>query len=96
MRPFRYLDALTTAFVVILLVSNVVAQTIVRVGPFSTSGTIILSPITYIATAYLLKVGYEILATPLPYLVVNFLKRAENSDAYDARTNFNPFRLASN
>lgn len=28
--------------------------------------------------------------------VVNFLKRAENSDAYHARTNFNPFRLASN
>ena len=44
-----------------------------------------------ILTSYCLKVVYEILATPLTYLVVNFLKRAENSDAYDAHTNFNPF-----
>jgi hypothetical protein len=222
MRRFRYLDALTTAFVVILLVSNLVAQKIVRVGPFSTSGAIILFPITYIfgdiftevygytasrraiwfgffgtalmygigafvialpadpafhnqqafvtvfgilprllvasliafwagefansytmarlklltrgrwlwtrtvgstvvgqavdttlvtvltfagtypvaklinfiATAYLLKVAYEVIATPLTYLVVNFLKRAEHSDAFDAHTNFNPFRVA--
>jgi hypothetical protein len=221
MRRFRYLDALTTAFVVILLVSNLVAQKIVRIGPFSTSGAIILFPITYIfgdiftevygytasrraiwfgffstallygigafvialpadptfhnqqafvtvfgilpriliasliafwagefansytmarlklltrgrwlwtrtvgstvvgqavdttivivltfagtypaaklfnfiATAYLLKVAYEVLATPLTYLVVNFLKRAEHSDAFDAHTNFNPFRF---
>ena len=221
MRRFRYLDALTTAFVVILLVSNLVAQKIVRIGPFSTSGAIILFPITYIfgdiftevygyaasrraiwlgffgtalmygiaalvialpadpsfrnqqafvtvfgilpriliaslvafwagefansytmarlklltrgrwlwtrtvgstvvgqavdttlvivltfagtypaakllnfiATGYLLKVAYEVLATPLTDLVVNFLKRAEHSDAFDAHTNFNPFRV---
>ena len=49
-----------------------------------------------ILTSYCLKVAYEILATPLTYLVVNFLKRAENSDAYDSHTNFNPFRLVSN
>ncbi len=58
MRRFKYLDALTTAFVVILLVSNLVAQKIVRVGPlhlggltlpsFATSGAMILFPITYI------------------------------------------------
>ena len=222
MRRFRYLDVLTTAFVVILLVSNLVAQKIVRIGPFSTSGAIILFPITYIfgdiftevygytasrraiwfgffstalmygigafvialpadpafhnqqafvtvfgilprilvasliafwagefansytmarlkiltrgrwlwtrtvgstvvgqavdttlvivltfagtypvakllnfiATGYLLKVAYEVLATPLTYLIVNFLKRAEHSDAFDAHTNFNPFRVA--
>ncbi len=33
-----------------------------------------------IVTSYCMKVAYEILATPLTYLVVNFLKRAENSD----------------
>jgi queuosine precursor transporter len=221
-RQFRYLDALTTAFVVILLVSNLVAQKIIRIGPFSTSGAIILFPITYIfgdiftevygyaasrraiwlgffgtalmygvaalvialpsdpefkhqeafvtvfgilprllaaslvafwagefansytlaklklltrgkwlwtrtigstivgqavdttlvvaltffgtysarvlaeiiLTAYVLKVAYEILATPLTYLVVNSLKRAEHSDAFDAHTNFNPFQFA--
>jgi uncharacterized integral membrane protein (TIGR00697 family) len=218
-RQFRYLDVLITAFVVILLVSNLVAQKIIRIGPLSISGGLVLFPITYIfgdiftevygyaasrraiwlgfwgtalmygvgaliialpadpdfhdqqafitvfgilprlliasliafwagefansytmarlkiltrgrwlwtrtisstvvgqavdttivviltfaghypahtlvkliLTSYCFKVAYEILATPLTYLVVNFLKRAENSDAYDAHTNFNPF-----
>jgi len=218
-RRFRYLDALTTAFVVILLVSNLIAQKVCQLGPFPVSGAILLFPITYIfgdiftevygyaasrraiwlgffgtallyavaaavialpaapgwpnqaafstvfgiiprilvaslisfwagefansytlarlklltngrmlwtrtvgstivgqavdtsfvitltfagtiplrtlpkmiAVGYALKVGYEILATPLTYLVVNFLKRAEGSDAFDRHTSFNPF-----
>ena len=32
-------------------------------------------------------------ATPLTYLVVNFLKRAEGVDFFDRRTNFNPFAI---
>ena len=224
MRRFRYLDALTTAFVVILLVSNLVAQKIVRIGPLTTSGAMLLFPITYIfgdifteiygyaasrraiwlgffGTAllyavsaivialpadpefhnqaafvtvfgilprilvasllafwagefansytmarlklltkgrmlwtrtvgstvvgqlvdttlvivitfagtfspgklfqiiwqgYLLKVAYEVLATPVTYLVVNWLKRAEHVDTFDTHTDFNPFRLAEN
>jgi uncharacterized integral membrane protein (TIGR00697 family) len=225
MRRFRYLDALTTAFVVILLVSNLVAQKVIRVGPwgpipaFSTSGAMILFPITYIfgdvftevygyaasrraiwlgffgtallyaisaivialpsdpefthqaafvtvfgilprilvasllafwagefansytmarlklltrgrwlwtrtvgstvvgqavdttlvivitfagtftphklaeiiVTGYLLKVAYEVIATPLTYLVINALKRAEHTDPFDTHTNFSPF-----
>ncbi|HEY4356618.1 MAG TPA: queuosine precursor transporter [Acidobacteriaceae bacterium] len=231
MQRFRYLDALTTAFVVILLVSNLLAQKVVMIGPFhlgghalgpfETSGAIILFPITYIfgdifteiygyaasrraiwlgffgtalmygvgaivialpsspswhnqgafqivfgflprilaasliafwagefansytmaklklitkgrmlwtrtvgstvvgqavdttlvvfitfvgvvpirelipmiLTGYLLKVGYEVIATPLTYLVVNWLKRIEGVDTFDAHTNFNPFRF---
>jgi len=232
MRRYKYLDALTTAFVVILLVANLVAQKVFRVGPFhlfgpawlpaiSTSGAMVLFPITYIfgdvftevygyaasrraiwlgffgtallyavsalvialppdpefrnqaafvavfgilpriliaslisfwagefansytmaklklltggrylwtrtvgstvvgqavdttlvivitfagtftshkmveiiVTGYLLKVAYEVAATPT-YLVVNWLKRAEHSDAFDAHTNFSPFRFA--
>lgn len=42
---------------------------------------------------YLLKVGWEALATPLTYRIVNFLKRAESEDYYDRNTNFNPFSL---
>jgi len=42
---------------------------------------------------YWAKVLYEIVATPMTYIVVNFLKRAERADAYDDKTNFNPFRL---
>ena len=45
---FLYLDALTTAFVVILLVSNLLAQKICQIGPFAVSGAILLFPITYI------------------------------------------------
>ena len=222
MRRFRYLDALTTAFVVILLVSNLVAQKVVRIGPISTSGAMLLFPITYIfgdifteiygyaasrraiwlgffgtallyavsalvialpsdpefhsqqafvtvfgilprilvaslaafwggefansytmaklklitkgrwlwtrtvgstvvgqavdttlvivitfagtfsvhklveiiITGYLLKVAYEVIATPLTYVVINWLKRAEHVDTFDMHTNFNPFRFA--
>jgi len=230
MRRFRYLDALTTTFVVILLVSNLVAQKVVRIPlfsfhghllAFSTSGAMLLFPITYIfgdifteiygyaasrraiwlgffGTAllyavsaivialpsdpefkhqqafvtvfgilpriliasltafwagefansytmaklklitkgrwlwtrtvgstvvgqavdttlviiitfagtftagklfqiiwqgYLLKVAYEVLATPVTYLVVNWLKRAEHVDTFDTHTNFNPFAV---
>lgn len=44
-------------------------------------------------TQYLLKSGWEILATPVTYRVVAFLKRAEQEDYYDRHTNFTPFSL---
>lgn len=49
--------------------------------------------ITGIFSAYAFKVVYEILAMPLTYLVVNFLKRQEGVDVYDTRTDFSPFHL---
>jgi len=45
-----------------------------------------------IYSGYIFKVVYEVLATPLTYLIVNGLKRAEGIDFYDRSTNFNPFR----
>ncbi|WP_353062766.1 queuosine precursor transporter [Tunturibacter psychrotolerans] len=231
-RSFRYLDALTTAFVVILLVSNLIAQKVClfgpfsigpwSIGPFAISGAVILFPITYIfgdvftevygfaasrraiwlgffgtallyligaivialpsapgwrnqqafstvfgfiprilaasliafwagefansytmarlklftngrrlwtrtigstvvgqavdtilvitltfggiypartlvniiLTGYTLKVGYEVIATPITYLVINWLKRVEHSDAFDRHESFNPFSFA--
>jgi uncharacterized integral membrane protein (TIGR00697 family) len=42
---------------------------------------------------YFIKVLWEVLATPLTYKIVNFLKRAEHEDFYDKETNFNPFSL---
>lgn len=45
-------------------------------------------------TGYSLKVGYEILATPLTYMIINWLKRVERSDAFDRNENFNPFSFA--
>jgi len=220
---YLYLDALTTGFVVILLVSNLVAQKVIKIGPVSTSAAILLFPITYIfgdvftevygfassrraiwlgffgtallyavsaiailipadpgwhnqqafqtvfgfiprilassliafwggefansytmarmklwtngeklwtrtigstvvgqlvdttlvislmfvgqlpfttivnmiLTGWLLKVGYETLATPLTYLVIGWLKRAEGVDTFDRARDFNPFRFKS-
>jgi queuosine precursor transporter len=46
---------------------------------------------TLIVTNYLFKCGVEAIMTPVTYLVVNFLKRAENEDYYDHDTDFNPF-----
>jgi hypothetical protein len=37
------------------------------------------------------KIGYEALATPLTYVVVGWLKRAEGIDTYDRDARFNPF-----
>ena len=42
---------------------------------------------------YFIKVLWEILATPLTYKIVNFLKRSEQEDFYDNDTNFNPFTI---
>ncbi len=220
---YKYLDALTTAFVVILLVSNLVAQKVCLIGGFAVSGAILLFPVTYIfgdvfteiygfaasrraiwlgffgtgllylmgaitialppapgwhnqqafatvfgfiprilaasliafwsgefansytmaklklmtngrmlwtrtigstivgqavdttvvivltfagtvpfrilvhmiVTGYLLKVGYEVLATPITYLVIDWLKHAENADAFDRQESFNPFSFSA-
>jgi queuosine precursor transporter len=42
---------------------------------------------------YAIKVGWEVLATPLTYVVVGALKRAEREDYFDVDTNFTPFSL---
>jgi len=42
---------------------------------------------------YLIKVGWEVVATPVTYRVVAALKRAENEDYFDRDTNFTPFSL---
>jgi len=47
-RRYKYLDVLTTTFVVILLVSNLVAQKICMIGPLAVSGAVLLFPVTYI------------------------------------------------
>jgi hypothetical protein len=46
-----------------------------------------------IFTGYLLKVGYEVLATPVTYFVVGRLKAVEHADAFDRHENFNPFHF---
>ncbi len=45
------------------------------------------------AMNYTLKVLWEVVATPLTYWVVAYLKRAEGEDYYDVGTDFTPFSL---
>ena len=49
--------------------------------------------ISAIVTQWLMKSGYEAVATPLTYGVVNFLKKAEGIDFYDRDTDFNPLKV---
>ena len=48
---------------------------------------------TLIGSGYLAKVLYEGAATPLTYLIVGALKRAEAVDAFDENIDFNPFHF---
>lgn len=42
---------------------------------------------------FIVKVGVEVVLTPVTYKIVGALKRAENEDYYDRDTDFNPFTL---
>jgi uncharacterized integral membrane protein (TIGR00697 family) len=42
---------------------------------------------------WLFKISIEVIFTPMTYLVVDFLKKAEGVDHYDVDTNFSPFSL---
>jgi queuosine precursor transporter len=68
-------------------VDTVLVMTLLFAGtqPWRVIGTLIVS-------GYLFKVVYEVLATPLTYQIVGFLKRREGIDTFDRNTNFNPFK----
>lgn len=42
---------------------------------------------------YIMKVGIEIMFTPLTYAITTQLKRSEGVDQFDTSTNFNPFQF---
>ncbi len=46
--------------------------------------------VTLIATQWAFKTVFEIIATPITYIVVGALKRAEKADHFDTATNLNP------
>lgn len=52
------------------------------------------SLLTAIVTQWLFKVVYEALATPLTYVVIDFIKRREGLDVFDREISFNPLSLA--
>jgi queuosine precursor transporter len=70
------------------LVDSALFYTIAFAGIWSTDK---LLPI--MMTQYVLKSAWEVVATPLTYQIVGFLKRAEHEDYYDRDTRFTPFSL---
>ena len=48
--------------------------------------------LTVLVTQWVLKVSWEVILTPVTYLVVNKLKQREGVDVFDERTNFTPFK----
>lgn len=49
--------------------------------------------LSLIVSNYLLKVGIEVLLTPVTYSMIGFLKKAEKEDFYDRHTDFSPFHV---
>jgi queuosine precursor transporter len=49
--------------------------------------------VSLMVTNYILKVGIEVLLTPITLPIVNALKSAENEDVFDYDTDFNPFKF---
>jgi uncharacterized integral membrane protein (TIGR00697 family) len=49
--------------------------------------------LTLAFTNYILKLSFEIIVTPLCYLIVGKLKKAEKIDVYDIGVKYNPFKL---
>lgn len=68
------------------LVDSIVVMVVAFAGTFDT-----VTLIRMIFSGYLIKVVYEVVMTPVTYLVVNGLKKAEGIDIYDENTDFNPF-----
>jgi uncharacterized integral membrane protein (TIGR00697 family) len=77
--------------------SRTIGSTVVGEG----LDTSVFITLAYIGTAsfvpimilyhWLIKTGYEAVATPFTYAAVNYLKRKEAIDTYDYETKFNPF-----
>lgn len=68
-------------------VDTVLVMVIAFAGTMSTSDLV-----RVIISGYIGKVLYEVVMTPVTYLVVNGLKRAEGVDIIDRNTDFNPFK----
>lgn len=60
MKSYRYLDLITAAFVVVLIVSNIASTKVVLFGPFTFDGGTLLFPLAYILGDLLTEVyGYK-------------------------------------
>lgn len=110
-RAYRYLDLIMVAFVVVLMISNVVSSKFLDLGPFTFDGGTILFPLSYIFGDVLTEVyGYRrsrrviwtgfgaILLMAAVFALVGALPPAEgweNQSAYDAILGLTPRIVAA-
>jgi uncharacterized integral membrane protein (TIGR00697 family) len=83
----RYLWTRTVGSTVVGQAVDTVVVMILAFGGSLSAGLIA----NLIVSGYAFKVVYEVLATPLTYAIVNFLKRVEGVDTFDYETRFSPF-----
>jgi queuosine precursor transporter len=72
------------------VVAEAIDSTIFVTIAFAGTGTPLLN---VIVTNWVLKTAYEVLATPLTYAVVNYLKRSEGVDVFDRDTRLLPVEI---
>lgn len=84
---YFWLRALNSTFVGQVL-DTIIFDVMVFWQILSWSEILILS-----VTCYVFKICYQLLLTPLLYVIADFIKKREAIDIYDKHTNFNPFRL---
>jgi uncharacterized integral membrane protein (TIGR00697 family) len=70
------------------LIDTALFYTIAFAGLWATSDLVSVA-----LDQYVLKSVWEVIATPVTYRIVAFLKRAEQEDYYDRDTDFTPFSL---
>lgn len=70
------------------LADTVIFYPIAFLGIWETSTVVAVAALNLV-----IKIGVEVAFTPLTYLVVGWLKRAEREDYYDEHTSFTPFSL---
>ena len=85
----RYLWTRTISSTV---VAEALDSTVFVTIAFAGTGVPLMNTIT---TNWVFKTGYEVLATPLTYLVVNYLKRSEGVDVFDRDTPMVPIELGA-
>jgi queuosine precursor transporter len=70
-------------------IDTVIFLTIISLGGILPTSLLV----TAVLTQWSIKVLYEVVATPLTYAIVGYLKRREGIDYYDRNTNFSPILL---
>lgn len=83
----RFLWSRTISSTIVGQLANTAVFYIVALGGILPNAVITQA----IIAGWILKTIVEIVFTPITYLVVSSLKRAEKEDFYDTDTNFNPF-----